>query len=74
MNALILVFALFNCGILIQMYNGLVTSQVIRPIDPRPFKENEIFNVLKEKRYSLIFLSKYIWWYQVGVFKISGCS
>lgn len=66
-NALIMFFALFNCGFLVRMYTGLITTQAVRHIDPRPFKSNEIFKVLKEGRYSFIFHSKYYWWYQVNL-------
>jgi hypothetical protein len=66
-NALFFIFALLNCGIFIQMYNSLITSQTVRFIDPKPFKDNELLQVLKEGRFSLLFRNKYDQYYKVSV-------
>jgi hypothetical protein len=63
-NALFFIFALLNTGLLIQMYNGLITSQYIRPLDERPFQNSELLQVLKEGRYSFIFDNHFDPYYQ----------
>ncbi|KAI6171297.1 hypothetical protein M3Y97_01055900 [Aphelenchoides bicaudatus] len=63
-NCLLLVFALFQAGLIIRMYNNLITTQAVRYVDPKPFKENELLQVLKEKKYSFIFHKKVTWWHE----------
>ncbi|KAI6171292.1 hypothetical protein M3Y97_01055200 [Aphelenchoides bicaudatus] len=63
-NFLILIFALFHCGLVIRMYNNMIKTQAVHIVDPHPFKEQEILQVLKEGKYSLIFQSGFRWWYK----------
>jgi hypothetical protein len=67
-NALFFIFAMLNCGIFIQMYNSLITSQTVRKGSRLPFKPNEVLQVLKERKYSLLFQKKTDVYNQVSKF------
>jgi hypothetical protein len=58
-------FALLQCGLVIRTYTNLIRVQTLQFADEFPFKPDEIIQVLKETRYSVMIEDKYQWWYQV---------
>jgi hypothetical protein len=45
------------------MYNNVITTATIRPVKPMPFQPNELFQVLRDKKFSLMSISDRNWWY-----------
>lgn len=64
-NFLILIFAFIQCGIVIRMYGNEIRTQLVRSVNAKPFQDNELLRVLKERKYKLILQSKSRWWYRV---------
>lgn len=58
-----LLFGLLQCGLIVQMYTHMLRLDAINTVKEIPFQTQELVDVLKEKRYTLMIPNKYQWMY-----------
>ncbi|KAI6192357.1 hypothetical protein M3Y97_00328800 [Aphelenchoides bicaudatus] len=60
-SASLITFTLFELVVIVGIYQSWVLSSVIKSKDPFPFRPEELYSVLKSKKYSIVTASKHEW-------------